>query len=362
MTRILVTGGAGFIGSHTSLRLLEEGHDLVVIDSYVNSSPDSLYQVLSLAGMEKRSDERLMVHRGDIRDRGLLDLIFKTAKEEKRPIEGVVHFAGLKSVYESIEKNLEYWDVNVHGSRNLFLAMEEFGCKNIVFSSSCTVYGNAKKFPISESERIKPNNPYGSTKAAVEKILFNFQTIHPDWNIVCLRYFNPVGAHPSGLIGEAPSGKPNNLMPLINETAFKQNKILKVFGGDWDTPDGTPVRDYIHIMDLAQGHVDAFNYLIAQKGSFIALNLGTGIGYSVLQVIEAYKTINNIEIPYEIVERRDGDVAVTVADPSKAIKVLKWKAKYKLEEMCRDGWNWKQRNPKGYGSIARVFNSNPSTK
>ena len=362
MSRILVTGGAGFIGSHTCLLLLEQGHDLVVIDSFVNSNHKSLMQVLFLAGIEQKDQNRLMVHKSDIRNKDFLRFIFKTAIEEERPIEAVIHFAGLKCVSESIKKHFEYWEVNVSGSRNLFTVMEEFNCKTIVFSSSCAVYGAADEHPTSEKAKINPMNPYGHTKAMVEKILRNLQAIHPDWKIMCLRYFNPVGAHPSGLLGEDPSGVPNNLMPLINQTAIGRIKILKVYGGDWDTPDGTPIRDYIHIMDLAQGHVDALNYLTEKKGQFTALNLGTGVGYSVLQVIEAYKNVSNVDIPYEIVERREGDVPITLADPSAAIKILKWKAKGKLEDMCRDGWIWQHLNPKGYNSVLRFADKNPSTK
>lgn len=344
MAQLLITGGAGFIGSHSCLVLLEAGHNLVVLDNFDNSSPESLKRVLELAGASAAG--RLQVVVGDIRCAADLERAFAAG----RPITAVIHFAGLKAVGESVQEPLRYWDVNLNGTRQLLEAMQTHGCRSLVFSSSCTVYGLPKQTPINELADIQPINPYGHSKAAVEQLLADLSASEPGWRIARLRYFNPVGAHPSGRIGEDPRGIPNNLFPFVSQVAVGRRDCLQVFGGDWPTPDGSGIRDYIHVMDLAEGHRAALDVLLAEPPQILSLNLGSGQGHSVLEVVRAFELASGRSVPYTVVERRDGDTASTVADPRLATARLSWRTRRSLEEMCRDGWTWQQANPEGYGS------------
>jgi len=346
LAQLLITGGAGFIGSHTCLVLLMAGHDLVVLDSYRNSSPEALSHVAALAKLDP-DGSRLRIVEGDIRSKNDLDRAFSSGNL-KQPIDAVVHFAGLKAVGESVAKPLLYWDVNLAGSCHLLEAMRAHECRTMVFSSSATVYGFPNLVPIPETASIQPINPYGHTKAAVERVLEDVFESEPGWRIVRLRYFNPVGAHPSGLLGEDPQGLPNNLFPFISQVAVGRRQKLRVYGGDWATSDGSGVRDYIHVMDLAEGHEAALTYLFKHGSQLLTLNLGSGQGYSVLEVVKAFEEASGCSIPYETVGRRSGDAAITVADPRLAEKTLGWKTHRGLEEICRDGWAWQQRNPQGY--------------
>ena len=344
MAQLLITGGAGFIGSHTSLVLLEAGHQLLILDNFSNSSPKALVRICELIGSEAR--DRLKFLQGDIRDKNCLEHAFSEAIE---PIDAVIHFAGLKSVSESIQNPLRYWDVNVTGSRCLLEVMNNHDCYTLVFSSSATLYGYQEVIPIPESANISPINPYGSTKAAVERMLGDIQSSKSDyWRIACLRYFNPVGAHPSGRIGENPYGIPNNLFPLVCQVALGSMPKLKVFGGDWPTCDGTGVRDYIHVMDLAEGHRVALDYLIEQEPQFLTLNIGSGRGHSVMELVRKMESVTGRLIPLEIGARRPGDAAISVADATLALKRLGWCTKRGLEDICRDGWAWQIQNPQGY--------------
>ncbi len=349
MANLLITGGAGFIGSHTALVLLEAGHRLVVLDSYANSSPEALRRVAKLAG--PAAANRLMVIEGDIRSEQDLDQAFSACSMvDGKPADAVIHFAGLKAVGESVSEPLRYWDVNVSGSHHLLSAMQGHGCRSLVFSSSATLYGYPETVPIPETAAIAPINPYGHSKAAVEQLLADVAASEPGWRIARLRYFNPVGAHPSGRIGEDPSGIPNNLFPFVSQVAVGRREQLQVFGGDWPTPDGSGVRDYIHVMDLAEGHKAALDVLLAEDPQLLTLNLGSGHGHSVLEVAAAFETASGRPVPLEIVERRPGDAAITVADPSLATKRLGWRTSRSLNDMCRDGWAWQSANPKGYGA------------
>ena len=347
MAQLLITGGAGFIGSHSCLVLLEAGHNLVVLDNFDNSSREGLKRVLELAGPSAAG--RLEVVEGDIRSAGDLERAFKETPAG-RPITAVVHFAGLKAVGESVREPLRYWDVNLCGSRQLLQVMQAHGCRNLVFSSSATLYGIPELVPIPESAPIQPINPYGHSKAAVEQLLADLAASEAGWRIARLRYFNPVGAHPSGRIGEDPRGIPNNLFPFVSQVAVGRRDCLQVFGGDWPTPDGSGVRDYIHVMDLAEGHRAALDVLLAEPPQLLSLNLGSGQGHSVLEVVRAFELASGRSVPYTVVERRDGDAASTVADPRLAATRLGWRTRRSLEEMCRDGWTWQQANPEGYGS------------
>ena len=347
MAQLLITGGAGFIGSHSCLVLLEAGHNLVVLDNFDNSSPESLKRVLELAGPSAAG--RLQLVEGDIRSAADLERAFAAAPAGQ-PISAVVHFAGLKAVGESVREPLRYWDVNLCGSRQLLEAMQAHGCRSLVFSSSCTVYGLPEQTPISESAAIQPINPYGHSKAAVEQLLADLAASEAGWRIARLRYFNPVGAHPSGRIGEDPRGIPNNLFPFVSQVAVGRRDCLQVFGGDWPTPDGSGIRDYIHVMDLAEGHRAALDVLLAEPPQLLTLNLGSGQGHSVLEVVRAFELASGRSVPYSVVGRRDGDAASTVADPRLATTRLGWRTRRSLEEMCRDGWTWQQANPEGYGS------------
>ncbi len=342
--RILLTGGAGFIGSHISLLLLERGYDVLILDSYVNSSSNVINR------LETFSDNiNLKAIKGDIRDKKLLYTIFKDAVKECNPIETVIHLAGLKSVSESLDKPLHYWDVNVLGTLNLLLTMKEFECYSLVFSSSATIYGLSNSVPLAEDHNISPTNPYGKTKVAIENIFSDlYKSNNNLWKICSLRYFNPVGAHPSGLIGEDPIGIPNNLFPFITQVAIGRQQILNIYGDDWDTKDGSGIRDYIHIVDLAEGHLASLDYLNTKRSCLEFINLGSGKGYSVFEIISQFELSTGCKIPFLIKNRRDGDVAISYADISKAKKLLGWAPKRSLEQICFDGWNWQIKNPDGF--------------
>lgn len=335
---ILVTGGTGYIGSHTVLELLNAGYEVIVMDNLSNSSEESLRRVERLTGRS------CPFRKTDLLDREGLDDLFGTGE-----IEGVIHFAGLKAVGESVEKPLLYYQNNVTGTLNLLEAMQKAGVKNLIFSSSCTVYGDPHEVPIREDFPLSATNPYGRTKLTIEYILKELHHSDREWNICLLRYFNPVGAHESGEIGEDPRGIPNNLMPYIAQVATGRLKELRVFGDDYPTPDGTGVRDYIHVTDLALGHLRAWENLFDHPG-VTTYNLGTGKGYSVLEMVRAFEQASGRQIPYRITERRPGDVASTWADPALAEVELGWRATRTLEQMCRDTWNWQVKNPDGFGS------------
>ncbi len=334
---ILVTGGAGYIGSHTCVELLNEGYDVVVVDNLCNSNKKSLDRVEQIAGKKVKFYEEDLLNKEGIRK------IF-----ENENIDAVIHFAALKAVGESVKKPLQYYHNNITGTLFLCEVMNEFNVKNIVFSSSATVYGEPAFVPITEDcPKGKITNPYGQTKAMMEQILTDFNVADPTFNVVLLRYFNPVGAHESGLIGEDPKGIPNNLMPYISQVAVGKLDYLGIFGNDYETKDGTGVRDYIHVVDLALGHIKALKKLETEKGVLI-YNLGTGVGYSVLDMVKAFEKATNMEIKYEFKPRRAGDIAKCYADPSKAEKELGWKAERNLEQMCADTWKWQTNNPNGY--------------
>lgn len=333
---VLVTGGAGYIGSHTVIELIENGYDVVVVDNLVNSSKESLKRVKEIVGKDIKFYEH------DICDKAAMKKIFKAEK-----IDSVIHFAGLKAVGESVHKPLEYFSNNITGTLVLLEVMREFQVKNIVFSSSATVYGSPKSVPISEDFPLSVTNPYGRTKLFIEEILADLYVSDQSMNIVRLRYFNPVGAHKSGKIGENPNGIPNNLMPYITQVAIGKLKQLTVHGGDYPTPDGTGVRDYIHVVDLAKGHINALKKAETNCG-LVTYNLGTGKGYSVLDVVKAFAKASCRDIPYTIGARRAGDIAECYANPQKALDELGWKAEKNLDEMCEDSWRWQQSNPNGY--------------
>lgn len=333
---VLVTGGAGYIGSHTCVLLLEAGYDVVVLDNLSNSKLEAVNRIRSITGRD------LKFVKGDIMDSELLDSIFKGCD-----IDSVIHFAGLKAVGESVAKPLLYYRNNIAGSVTLFETMARNNVKNIVFSSSATVYGVSDRMPISEDAPLGPINPYGRTKYMIEEILRDVHASDDSWNVILLRYFNPVGAHPSGMIGEDPNGIPNNLMPYISQVAVGKLKEVNVFGNDYPTPDGTGIRDYIHVMDLADGHLKALEKLKDAPGA-VAYNLGTGRGTSVFEMINAFSRAAGREIPYRVTARRPGDAAVCYADPSKAKRELGWEARRDIFDMCRDSWNWQSRNPDGY--------------
>lgn len=337
MAKILITGGAGYIGSHTALELLNEGYEVVIYDNLSNSSEESIKRVEELTG------KSLKFYEGDVLDASALRAMFETEK-----IDAVIHCAALKAVGESVQKPLEYYHNNITGTLTLMKVMREMGVKNIVFSSSATVYGSPEVMPITEDcQKGQCTNPYGWTKSMMEQIMTDLQKSDPQWNVILLRYFNPVGAHKSGRIGEDPKGIPNNLMPYISQVAVGKLEKLGVFGDDYDTHDGTGVRDYIHVVDLAVGHVKAINYIFTNPGLEI-INLGTGVGYSVLDMVKAFSKACGKEIPYEIKPRRAGDIAMCYADPAKALRVLGWKAEHGLDEMCEDTWRWQSNNPNGY--------------
>lgn len=340
---ILVTGGTGYIGSHTVIELISEGYSVVVVDNLTNSNSESLNRIEMITG------QTVPFYKTDIRDRVVLEKIFTS-----HMFDCCIHLAGLKVLEESVLKPWDYYENNINGTLILLDVMRKYGCKNIIFSSSAMVYGESSILPITEEcPKRHCTNPYGKTKSIIEEILLDLHTadikndvLHP-WNVVLLRYFNPIGAHPSGLIGEDPNGIPNNLMPYITQVAVKKLEKLHVYGNDYDTPDGTCVRDYIHVMDIAKGHVKAMQAI--EKACGVAIyNLGTGRGYSVLDVIHSFEKATGVKIPYEFVGRRFGDVAICYSDPSKANIELGWKAEYDIYDMCRDSWNWQNKNPDGY--------------
>ena len=335
--KILVTGGAGYIGSHTCVELLEAGYDVVVVDNLYNASPKVIGRIKEITGKDVTFYEK------DIRDLDAMNEIF--AKEKP---DTVIHFAGLKAVGESVRKPLEYYENNIAGTLTLCKAMRENGCKNIIFSSSATVYGNPAFIPITEEcPKGVCTNPYGWTKHMLEQILTDIHTADPEWNVILLRYFNPIGAHKSGLIGEDPKGIPNNLLPYVAQVAVGKLPCLGVFGDDYDTPDGTGVRDYIHVVDLAKGHVKALKK-IEEKTGLEIYNLGTGVGYSVLDIVKNFEAATGVKIPYVIKPRRAGDIATCYSDASLAEKELGWKAENGIKEMCEDSWRWQKNNPNGY--------------
>jgi len=335
---VLVTGGAGYIGSHTCVELLNCGHSVVVIDNLCNSNPKSLERVQEITGKE------VIFYAGDVRNEALLRRIFTA-----HSIDCVIHFAGLKAVGESVAQPWRYYDNNLNSTLVLTKVMEAVGVKKLIFSSSATVYTADNEMPLREDSRTGGcTNPYGWTKYMTEKILAGLAAADPEWSVVLLRYFNPIGAHASGLIGEDPRGIPNNLMPYITQVAVGRREKLSIYGNDYDTHDGTGVRDYIHVVDLAKGHVAAVSYADRNTGCEV-FNLGTGTGYSVLDMVESFVAANQVAVPYKIVERRPGDIATCYADPSKSAMVLGWKAEKILTDMCRDSWNWQSKNPNGYG-------------
>ncbi|MBE6122964.1 MAG: UDP-glucose 4-epimerase GalE [Solobacterium sp.] len=335
MTTILVTGGTGYIGSHTCVSLIEAGFDVIALDNLYNSNEAVLGRIETITGTKPK------FYRTDILDRAGLDRVF-----EENKIDAVIHFAGYKAVGESVQIPLTYYENNISGSVNLYQSMKEHGVKTLVFSSSATVYGAPKSVPIREDFETHTTNPYGTTKLMNEQILTDLCNSDPEWSVLLLRYFNPIGAHKSGLIGEVPNGIPNNLVPYIARVANGTLEFLRVWGNDYPTPDGTGVRDYIHVVDLAEGHICALNYALAHKGVEM-INLGTGNGYSVLEVLHAYEKACGKKLPYQIMERRPGDIATCYADTEKAQRLLGWKAKYGIDQMCEDSWNFTLKNPDG---------------
>jgi UDP-glucose 4-epimerase len=333
---ILVTGGAGYIGSHTCVELLNAGESVVVVDNFSNSKPEAIKRIEEITG------KKVKLYTADILDLEALGQIFK-----ENDIEAVIHFAGLKAVGESVKMPLKYYHNNITGTLNLCDVMQAHGCKRIVFSSSATVYGDPHTTPIKEEFPLSATNPYGRTKLMIEEILRDFFVADQTWSIALLRYFNPIGAHESGRIGEDPSGIPNNLMPYITQVAVGKLEKLSVFGNDYNTHDGTGVRDYIHVVDLAKGHLAALRYVKAHT-SVEAVNLGTGTGYSVLDIIKAFESATGMPIKYKITDRRPGDIASCYADPTKALELYGWKTEKGIEEMCKDSWNWQSNNPEGY--------------
>ncbi len=350
MKSILVTGGSGFIGSHTCIDLIVNGFKLYVVDSNINSSPFVMLRIKKILDKSNISfDDVLSFNKGDIRDEKFIKMVFQRAIQDGNPIEAVIHFAGLKSVSESVRDPMLYWENNVLGSFNLFNVMRQFNCFIIVFSSSATVYGNIKSGIINEDFNLLPENPYGQTKVAIECMLEALFNSEKDmWRIANLRYFNPIGAHYSALIGESSIDVPSNLFPHICGVAQAKYKKLRIFGNNWPTNDGTCIRDYIHVMDLAEAHTKTLLFLIRNKPQYINLNIGTGIGTSVLELVEKFKKVNKCDVPYEFYERRLGDVPILVANNEKAISKLDWFPKRNLEDMCKDGWRWQHQNPNGY--------------
>ena len=352
MDSILITGGAGYIGIHTSLILLEKGFNIVIIDSLANSKIKSIERLIKISKVNKKFDDKqLKFLEGDVRDLNFLRNVFQSSIRSGTPISTVIHFAGLKSVFESISNPNLYWDVNVYGTIQLLKIMCEYKCEKFIFSSSATVYSPNIKSPLYENDFTEPNDPYGKTKLSVEHILKDFCDIKKNnLHVIALRYFNPIGSHPSGEIGESPLNIPNNLFPYICDVAISKRDVLNIYGNDWPTEDGTCIRDFIHIMDLAEGHLAALNYLLQKKTTktFLILNLGTGKGNSVLELIKTFEKVNNLAINYRFTERRLGDKAIVYSNCDLAKKILNWESQRSLSDMCKDGWNWIVKNPNGY--------------
>ena len=346
MKNILLTGGCGFIGTHTAVSLLENGYNVFILDSLINSSFESINKIQKVCNIKPLEQEKLFFFEDDIRNKEAIKSVFEKANKVKKPIDAVIHFAGLKSVSQSLKVPIKYWDINVGGSINLCDVMNENGCNTIVFSSSATIYGQSDNNLINENNPIHPINPYGTTKCTVENFLNELFNSNPTkWKIASLRYFNPIGAHSSGLIGENPKGEPNNIFPIILNVASRRRSNLSIYGNDWPTNDGTGIRDYVHVMDLAEGHLRALRYLEKENNKIINLNIGTGKGTSVLELVKTFEKINKLKIPYTFAKRRSGDVPCVVADNSLSLKLLKWQPKRTVEEMCRDGWLWRCKNP-----------------
>ncbi len=350
MKRFLITGGAGFIGSHTCLTLLENNYNLIVIDSLINSSEKVIDKIKYIFKKKKsKAYKNLKFLKGDLRNKNFVNSIFRNQLNKGTPIQGVIHFAGLKSVPQSFSEPLNYWENNVYGTINLLKAMEKYLCNLIVFSSTATVYGKTKKNLINEADICNPINPYGVTKFVIEKLLNDLYLSDSSfWKIANLRYFNPIGAHSSGIIGESPLSFSSNIFPLINKVALGKKNKINIFGNDWPTNDGTCIRDYIHVMDLAQGHLLAMEYLLNSKPGIITLNLGTGKGTSVIELIEIFQDVNKIKIPYDFSPRRKGDHAIVVADNSLASSLLNWTPQRNIADMCKDGWQWNRNHPEGF--------------
>lgn len=343
MQTLLVTGGLGFIGSHTCVELVKRGYQIYIIDSLINSYVSNLGRIKKTIEKENKNNTVLKFFQGDICDVNFLNSVFEIAKKNGNIIQGVIHFAGLKSVNQSIKYPLKYWNSNFIGAINLVKVLQKHNINNLIFSSSAAVYSPKNKSPITEKDNLEPLSPYGKTKYCIEQVLFDLFNSHPEsWKIINLRYFNPIGAHPSGLIGEIPIGIPNNIFPLINKVASKEIKTLKIFGNDWDTPDGTAVRDYIHIMDLVEGHIMAYEYMVNNSPQFLNVNLGTGKGTSVLELVNTFKKVNNKDVPFIFSKRREGDVAEIFADNSLAKELFNWVPKRNIVDMCLDGWNWQK--------------------
>ena len=346
MKRVLLTGGGGFIGSHVCIELLVRNYEVIILDSFVNTSEEFFLKIKNLAEhINPLFVKRMHLYKGDIRDSELLDRIFLESKKENKLIECVIHLAGLKAVKESFENPLKYWDVNLIGAIKLLESMEKNNCRTLIFSSSATIYGNSEKKLIGENFKISPISTYGFNKVSIENMLRNLFESNPNkWRIANLRYFNPIGAHNTGMIGESPMGIPNNIFPLITKVASKKISKLKIYGDNWDTKDGTCVRDFIHVMDLSDGHILTMEYLLNNYPQILNLNLGTGFSTSVLELVETFQETNNINVPYEFVKRREGDVGWVVADNSLADEILKWKPKRTIKDMCKDGWKWELNN------------------
>lgn len=345
MKYILVTGGAGFIGSHSSIRLLEEGYKLIVLDSFINSSSKTIDRIKKIVSKKKKGYEKnIIAYKGDLQEIKYVEKIFSEVEKLGSSIFYVIHFAGLKSVSDSNNEPLKYWASNVSGTINLLTIMKKFNCNNLIFSSSASVYDSTQSI-YSENSLVNPKNPYGNTKASIEKLLSDiYFSNKKKWRIACLRYFNPLGAHKSGLIGEDPQGKPNNIFPILNKVAMGTLKKMFIYGNDYKTPDGTGIRDYIHVMDLAEGHLKTMEYLQNEDPQFLILNIGTGEGTSVLELIRTYEKINQVKISFSFADRRRGDLPITIADNSLMKSLLKWSPKIGLEDMCKDGYQWALRN------------------
>ena len=347
---ILVTGGAGFIGSHTSVELLENGYEVIIFDSLMNSSQDVIERIKRVASIKnKKSYNKLFFVKGDVRDENTLNKVFENASIRNKPIGGVIHFAGLKSIEKSFENTIDYWDVNLAGTISLLKVMKNKNCKILIFSSSASIYSTNNLSPINEEDYISPISNYGQSKASVEKILESLTNENgSDWSIASLRYFNPAGDHPSSFLGEGPTLYSRNLFPIINEVAIGKMDELKIYGNDWNTSDGTCVRDYIHVVDVAKGHLKALEFLQKKKTPFITLNLGTGKGNSVLEIVNLFQEENKVKIKYKFENRRKGDCDILFADNSKALLILNWEPKMTIQEMCKDSWNWQKKITNGF--------------